>query len=35
MKKIRLCVIYGGICTEQGVSINSAKSGIDNLDKDK
>ena len=35
MKKIKLGVIYGGLSTEHEVSINSAKSVIDNLDKDK
>lgn len=35
MKKIKLGVVYGGISTEHEVSINSAKSVIDNLDKDK
>ena len=33
MKKIKLGVIYGGLSTEHEVSINSAKSVIDNLDK--
>ena len=32
---IRLGVIYGGISTEHDVSIMSAKSVIDNLDKEK
>ena len=35
MNKIKLGVIYGGLSTEHEVSINSAKSVIDNLDKDK
>lgn len=35
MKKIKLGVIYGGLSTEHEVSINSAKSVIDNLNKDK
>ena len=35
IKKIKLCIIYGGLSTEHEVSINSAKSVIDNLDKDK
>lgn len=35
MKKIKLGIIYGGLSTEHEVSINSAKSVIDNLDKDK
>lgn len=35
MKKIKLGIIYGGLSTEHEVSINSAKSIIDNIDKDK
>lgn len=35
MKKIKLGIIYGGLSTENEVSINSAKSIIDNIDKDK
>ena len=32
---IKLGVIYGGISTEHNVSVKSAKSIIDNLDKEK
>lgn len=35
MKKIKLGVVYGGMSTEHEVSISSAKSIIDNLDKEK
>lgn len=35
MKKIKLGIVYGGLSTEHEVSINSAKSIIDNIDKDK
>ena len=32
---IKLGIIYGGISTEHDVSMMSAKSVIDNLDKEK
>lgn len=35
MSKIKLGVVYGGISTEHEVSIKSAKSVIENLNKDK
>ena len=35
MNKIKLGIIYGGMSTEHEVSINSAKSIIENLDKNK
>lgn len=35
MKKLKVCVIYGGLSTEHDVSIVSAKSVIANLDKNK
>ena len=35
MEKIKVGIIYGGMSTEHDVSIESAKSVIENLDKDK
>jgi D-alanine-D-alanine ligase len=35
MDKIKLGIIYGGMSTEHDVSVVSAKSVIENLDKEK